>query len=60
VSLETQLCHMMFFWKLSYEKTYIRGYFAEADMWEDALLRTDMCFFFFFYEICLEEWHVTS
>jgi hypothetical protein len=34
--LESQLCHVMFFWKLSYAWMY----FAEADMWEE-MLRTD-------------------
>jgi len=39
VPLETQLCHVMFFWKLSCERMvcynrHLRGCFAEADMFE--------------------------
>jgi hypothetical protein len=41
VSLEIQLCHVIF---LS-ENCLLRGYFAEADMREDFWLRTDTwCF----------------
>ena len=40
VSLETQLCHVMFFWKLSYERMFcwsrrMRGCFADTGTWED-------------------------
>ena len=40
VSLDTQLCHMMFFWKLSYERMLLlkqtRGVFLEA-AWKKAM-----------------------
>lgn len=42
VSLETQLCHVIFFWKPLWEDFFL---FAEADMWKNVLLRIDMwCF----------------
>jgi hypothetical protein len=34
VSLESQLCQMMFFWA-----TQVKGYLAKADMWKKALLK---------------------
>jgi hypothetical protein len=51
IFLESQLCPVMCFWELSYE----RMFFAEADMWEGALLRTDM---WYFSGSCLEKGHV--
>ena len=42
VSLETQLCHMLLLWKLSYKRIF---FFAEADMSWGSFLRTDIrCF----------------
>jgi hypothetical protein len=43
ISLETRLCHMMFFWKLSYERIFFWG--GEADMWEDVVENSYMVFF---------------
>jgi hypothetical protein len=46
VSLEIQLCHVMFFWKLFQERMFcwsrhVRGCYK----WEDDLLRTDLWYF---------------
>ena len=50
VSLETQLCHVIFFWKLSYKRMFLL-----KQTWEDVLLKTDT---WCFSGKCLERGHV--